>query len=69
MYPIRKGAKIAHALHLVIRQLDVEMIFEASEQLQSLKAVDAELLEEVILWGEAIDWNLEVSRRQSQDFA
>ena len=36
-------AKIGHALHFVIRQLDAEMIFQPRKQIQRLQAVDSQL--------------------------
>jgi len=36
------------------------MIFEAAEELEGLEAVDAELLEEVVVGGEGVGGNLEM---------
>src|SRR5580698_5326796 len=44
-----EGTEIGDALKFVVGQLDVEMLFDAGEQVQRLKAVDAELLEEIVV--------------------
>ena len=63
-----EGAEVTDSLDLVIRQLDVEVVFEAREQFKRLQAVDPELLVEIVAGLEAGARHLEVRRRQIQDF-
>ena len=42
-------AEIADALKFVVGQLDAEMLLDAREQVERLQAVDAELLEEIVV--------------------
>ena len=48
----RERAEVADALQFVIGQFDAEMIFQAGEQFQRLQAVDAQFLEEIVVWGQ-----------------
>src|SRR5713226_4659325 len=63
-----QGAEVADALQLVVRQLDAEVVFEARQQVERLEAVNAELLEEIIVRGELFPRHLEMLRRQIEDF-
>ena len=47
--PIGEGSKIGHALQFVVGEFDVEMALQFRQEIQSLKAVDLQLLEEVIV--------------------
>src|SRR4026208_2099773 len=47
--PIGEGSKIGYALQFVIGEFDVEMALQFRQEIQSLKAVDLQLLEEVIV--------------------
>jgi hypothetical protein len=63
-----EGAEVADALDFVVGELDAEVIFEAAEQLEGLQAVDAELLEEVVVGREGIRGNLEMLGGEVQHF-
>jgi hypothetical protein len=43
-----EGAEVAYALKLVVGELDVEMVFEAGEEVEGLEAVDAESFEKIV---------------------
>ena len=47
--PIGEGSKIGYALQFVIGEFDVEVALQFRQEIQSLKAVDLQLLEEVIV--------------------
>ena len=63
-----ESAEVADALHFVVGKLDAEMIFQAREKLKRLKAVDAELLEEVIGWREGARGDVEMLGGEIHDF-
>ena len=63
-----ESAEVADALHFVVGKLDAEMIFQAREKLKRLKAVDAELLEEVIGWREGAHGDIEMPGGEIHDF-
>src|SRR5437868_865096 len=46
----------------------MKMIFQACQQLQGLKAVNAELLEKIVVWTKRFPRHLEVSGGKGQDF-
>ena len=54
MDPLGESAEVAYALEFVVGELDMEMLFEAGEQVERLQAVDAELLEEIVVGRELI---------------
>src|SRR5512146_3036338 len=60
--------EIAHPLQLVVRQLHLKMVLQAGEQFQSLQAVNAQLLEEVVVGRQLFPRHFEVSGRQDQNF-
>src|SRR5579871_1488348 len=60
-------AEIAHALHLVVGQLDIEMIFDAAQQFERLQAVDAQLLEEIVISRKRARRHVEMLRGQVED--
>jgi hypothetical protein len=66
--PAGEGAEVADALHLVIRQLNAKVVFEAREQFEGLQAVDIEFLVEIVARLEVCPPDFEVVRRQIQDF-
>ena len=49
MNALRERPEIAHALQFVVRQFHVKMIFEARQKIERLKAIDAKLLEKVVV--------------------
>lgn len=63
-----ESAKVADALHFVVRQFDAEMIFQAAEHFECLQAVNTQLLEKVVVRGERAGRHVEVFRRQVEDF-
>jgi hypothetical protein len=63
-----EGTEIADALELIIGQLDVEMMFEAREQVEGLEAVDAERLEEIVAGMELRARNLEMIGGEGENF-
>jgi hypothetical protein len=64
---LRQRAEIGDALQLIIGQLNVEVLLEAREQAQGLKAVDAEFLEEVVVGREALARHLELRGSEVED--
>lgn len=63
-----EGAEVAYALDFVVGELDAEVIFEAAEEFEGLQAVDAELLEEVVVGRERTGGNLEMLGSEVQHF-
>lgn len=68
MYPFCQRAEIAHPLKFVVGQLDVEMLFQSCEQIESLEAVDAQRLEKIIPGIEVFARHVEMRGRQLEDF-
>jgi hypothetical protein len=66
---LSEGAEVAHALELVVGQLDVEMLFEPAKQFKRLQAVNAQLLEEIVLGMEFGARDVEVGGGKIEDFA
>src|SRR5580704_18368241 len=64
----RQGAKVRYALQLVVRQLHVKMVLESGQQIQSLQAVNSQRFKEVVIAGELLSRNLEVSRGEVKNF-
>jgi hypothetical protein len=60
--------EIAHALHFVIRQLDIEMLFQAREHFKSLQAIDSEFLEKIVAGRKRCARHLEMLCREIQNF-
>ncbi len=46
--PRRERAKIADALHFVIGQFDIEMMFEPREHFERLQTINSKFLEKII---------------------
>ena len=61
-------AKVADALHFVIRQLDVEMVFEPREQFERLQAVNAKRFEKVVVGCQRSAFDFEMRGRERQNF-
>ncbi len=61
-------AKVAYALHFVIRQFDTEMVFEPCEQFERLQTVNAQRFEKVVGRCERRAFDFEMGRRERQDF-
>ena len=57
-----EGAEVAYALDFVVGELDAEVVFETAEEFESLEAIDAELLEEVVVGREGVRGHLKVIR-------
>ena len=53
MDALGESAEVADALKFVVGQLDMEMLLDARQQIERLQAVDAELLEEIVVRTEA----------------
>jgi len=60
--------KIRHALQFVIGKFDVEMLLQSRQQVQSLKAIDAERLEKVVIGGKSSPRHFEMAGGESEDF-
>jgi hypothetical protein len=58
--PPGEGAEIAHALEFVVGEFDLEMLFDVGQKVESLEAIDAELLEEIVVGTELIVLDLEM---------
>jgi hypothetical protein len=58
--PLGESAKVGDALEFVVGELNLEMLFDASEEVEGLEAVDAELFEEVVVGRELIALNFEM---------
>ncbi len=63
-----QGAEIADALEFVVRQLDVEVLLDARQQIERLQAVDSQLLEEIVVGRELLARHLEMRGGQIQHF-
>ena len=68
MDALGEGAEIAHALKFVIGQLDMKVLLDAGEQVESLEAVDTERLEKVVVGAKLFQRHLEMSGREPQNF-
>src|SRR5215469_4471238 len=66
--PLGQGSEIGDPLQFVVWKLDVEVLFQASEQAERLQAVDAQLLEEIVGRRQACPRHFELLSRQVQDF-
>jgi len=58
--PLGEGAEIGYALEFVVGELDLEMLLDAGQQVEGLEAVDAELLEEIVVGGELVALDFEM---------
>ena len=67
--PIGEGSKIGHALKFVIGKFDIEMVLQFRQEIQSLKAVDLQLLEEVVVWTEIRGRHLKMAGREINQLA
>src|SRR5262249_44300899 len=65
--PLGERAELRHSLHFVVRELDAEVLLEAREQVERLKAVDPELAEEIVVGRELGFGDLEVRGREAED--
>jgi hypothetical protein len=63
-----EGAEVIDALEFEVGKLDLEMLFDASEEVEGLKAVDAELFEEIVVGAELIALHFEMLGREAEDF-
>jgi hypothetical protein len=66
--PLGEGAEVAYALEFVVGEFDMEMLFDAGEEIEGLKAVDAELFEEIVVGRELIALDFEMFGGEAQDF-
>jgi hypothetical protein len=66
--PLGEGAEIGYALEFIVGELDLEMLFDAGEEVEGLQAVDAELLEEIVVGGELIALDFEMFGGEAEDF-
>jgi hypothetical protein len=66
--PLGERAEVGYALEFVIRELDLEMLFDAAEEIEGLQAVDAELFEEIVIGGKLLALNFEMFGCEAQDF-
>jgi hypothetical protein len=60
MNPFGQRAKIGDSLKFVVRNLYVEVGFQLGKKIQSLEAVDAQFLEEIVIRIESAGRNLEM---------
>jgi len=56
----RQRLEVRDALHLVIRQFDIEVLLEARQQAECLQAVDAKLLKKIIIRRQSRPWHFEL---------
>src|SRR5271167_119604 len=68
LHPFGQGSEIAHALHFVIRQFDVKVVFQPGKHFQRLQAVDVQLSIEIVFGLQRSAGRLELLLRQPQDF-
>ncbi len=68
MNPFGEGAEVGYALEFVVGELDVEMLFDAGEEVEGLEAVDAELFEEIVVGSELLALHFEMLGGEAQDF-
>jgi hypothetical protein len=66
--PFGESAEVAYTLEFVIGQLDLKVLLDARQKIERLKAIDPELLEEIVVRRELFLRDLEMVRRQAQDF-
>ena len=66
--PLRQGPEIRHALQLIIRQLNPEMLFQPRQQIERLQAVNTKCLEEVAIRSKFLPRYLKMRGGQVQDF-
>jgi hypothetical protein len=66
--PLGERAEVRYALKFVVGELDPEMLLDAGEQVESLKAVDAEFFEEIVIGGKLLALNFEMFGGEAQDF-
>jgi hypothetical protein len=67
MNPLCQGAKIGDSLKLVIRDLDVKVVFHLGKEIERLQAVDSEFLEEIVIRSQIAGRNLEMVRGKLQE--
>ena len=63
-----EGPEIAYTLNLIVRQFDVEMVFEARQHIEGLQAIDSQLFVEVIFGLQRARGSLEMLGREFKDF-
>jgi hypothetical protein len=63
-----QGAEIGYALEFVVGEFDLEMLFDAGEEVEGLEAVDAELFEEIVVGRELITLDFEMFGGELEDF-
>src|SRR5580700_1145147 len=56
----RQRAKVRDTLQFVIRQLDVEMVFQLGQEIERLQAVDVQRFEKIIVGRELLARHFEV---------
>ena len=60
--PLSQGSKVRNSLQFVVRKLHVEVILQPGKHIQSLKAVDPEGFEKIIIGSEVFARDLELRR-------
>jgi hypothetical protein len=68
LYTFGERPEIADALKFVIRKLDVEMLFQARQEIERLQAVNAQSLEKIVIRAEPFARHFEMRRGKLQDF-
>ena len=66
--PFRQCSEIGDALQFVVRQFDVEMMLQPSEQIERLQAVDAERLEEIVVGSKLLARHFKLRGGKVEDF-
>src|SRR5271156_276575 len=66
--PLGESAEVGYALEFVVGELDLEMLFDAREEVECLEAVDAEFSEEIVVGGELVALDFEMFGGEVQDF-
>ncbi len=64
----RQRPEIRDALQLVVRQLDVKMMFQPGQQVERLQTVDFQRLEKIVVRSESCPRHFEMGRGQIEDF-
>ena len=68
MNPAGQRAEVRDSLQLIVRQLDMKVIFQTCKQIERLQAVNSQRLKEVVVGSELGSRDLKMCRREVQDF-
>jgi hypothetical protein len=66
--PLGESAEVAYTLKFVIGELNLEMLLDARQEIERLKAIDSKLLEEVVVGSQLFLGDLEMVGSQAKDF-